>query len=433
MNKNILALLLAFFCFVILEGHAQETQSDSEEAETLQLVPKQVVYILLHNVHHELHQPVQGSSSKKKSSKQPPDKKKEWVLGSDQNHTFLPEQKASLTIKGLTYPNSIQFLFESTSFESGTKPISFTYGSAYFLNKIETLSPTQESKKYNHLCLTLYAVYKEGDKRKVTESPLYVRWKEKNILNDDGILKKEATAKFYTLCTPSISGRLAYFTTGASGNDIKAQKDSEVFPIQCSSCYGQTELTPICKQFFENHKTAKCNQGSRCGHTEPNAWFHVLKHKEKLFKPLIGKAGGLDQVTNVGFRFFSFYQSCGSCLQFLKESKGGSLKIKDRDYPVNFLYYFQRIYSTNQHVVKLRGKQPRKRFINLHNNGQLLMGLPTDDNKIEVEWEEKLNKLGCINLPEKINLDDNNKILLIHPLPDKDISEEEKLNIYVVK
>src|SRR5690606_12592837 len=136
---------------------------------------------------------------------------------------------------------SIQFLFESTSFKSDTEKISFTYESAYFLNKIGTLSPDGESKKYNHLCLTLYAIYKEGDKRKVAESPLYAKWKEKETLSEDGVLKKESRAKFYTLCASSISGQLAYFTTGASGNHTKARKDNEIFPIQCSSCYKQHE------------------------------------------------------------------------------------------------------------------------------------------------------------------------------------------------
>ena len=432
MKKNILASLLAFFCFVVLGGRA----SDSEEAEESKPLPRKVTYILLHDDQHELYQVKKmetvKSELKKKASAKTETTKKEWVTGSDKKHDFLPDQKASLTIKGLEHPRSIQFLFESTSFKSDAKRVNFTCESAYFLNKIGTLSPDGDSKQYNHLCLTLYAIYKDGDKRKVTESPLYAKWKEKETLSENGVLKKESKAKFYTLCDSSISGRLAYFTTGASRNHIKARKDSEVFPIQCSSCYNQTECSPICKE-FKAGTAISCNDKSNCSHTEPNALFHVFKHKDKLFSPLIAKAGGVAQVKNIGFRFFSFYQSCNSCLQFLKENKKLSLAVKDFGSNINFLYYFQRIYQHNHHVVKLSGKSPLKRFTNLHNNGQLLIGSPEAENKIKAEWGQKLQTLGCINLPKEIDLNIENKILLVHPLPEEDISEGESLKIYVAK
>ncbi|MBM3467984.1 MAG: hypothetical protein FJX71_00960 [Alphaproteobacteria bacterium] len=437
---QLMVLILAFFWFVPLEGLA----ADSDDSEGTQPEPKRVVYLLLHNDQHEFLQakkqegevkPSDKKEQKKVSSKsqttKPMTPKKEWVVGTTKEHAFTTEHKATLSIKGLNPSDSIQFLFESTMFKSDEVKIGFVYEPAYFLNKIASLSPETTSKKYNHLCLTLFAVYKDGNKRKIAESPLYAKWKERVILSEDGKLKKDSTAKFYTVCDSSISGQLAYFMTGASGYHTKARKDNDVFPIQCSSCYDQQTCTAVCKEFGEE-STVSCNDKSSCSHTEPNALFHVNKHKDKLFSPLIAKAGGVANVKNIGVRFFSFYQSCTSCVKLLNQNKKLSLTAKDFSNNINFLFYFQRTYQPNIHIVKLSGKVPLKRFTTLHNNGQLFIGSPIEVGRILAEWGDKYQILGCIELAKEIDLNIGNKILLVQPLPEEDVSKEDSSKIYVV-
>lgn len=440
MNKVLLSWLLAFFWFVTLEGLA----SDTEDSEEIQVEPKKVMYVLLHTDQHEFYkvkeqQPEAKDSKdkvskhKKKASVKVETPKKEWVAGDNNKHDFTVEDNAKLTIKGLANPRSIQFLFESTTFKSDSKEVSFVYDPASFLNKIATLSPESASKKYNHLCLTLYVVYGQGNKRKIAESPLYAKWKEEVTLSKEGELKKESTAKFYTSCDSSIiSGQLAYFMTGAPGNHTKTKKDSDIFPIRCSSCYDQEKCTAICDKYGEEEDDP-CNDRSCCSHTEPNALFHVFKNKDKLFDPLINKAGGIESVKSIGFRFFSFYQSCTSCIQFLDTNKELTLKEKDFRKNLNFLFYFQRTYQPNTHIIKLSGKKPLKRFTNLHNNGQIFTGFPQEDKRIMAEWGDKYRALGFIQLPKEVDLNTGNRILFVQSLPEGDISKEENLKIYVVK
>lgn len=275
---------------------------------------------------------------------------------------------AKLYIQGKE--NEIEFISEKTKFKFGDKVISFKEQPSNFLEKIrelyECVKKIKGHSKFNHLCLTLYAIYqKQGTEIfEITESPLFARKSKKYSLNAQGdlVINSQRKVIFYTKTRLLDSDQWAYFTTH-DGLTSSVKKDPSVFPISADSyeC-GEDDCNVVCKKFFHTSDSECPHENSnQCRHTEPHALYHIIKHSKQLFSPLIQKAGSVSNIKSVGLRFFSYYQTCSSCVELL--SKDQEIEIADNQRSkLNYMFYFYYMYGAPP-VIKINTNE-----INLFNS-----------------------------------------------------------------
>lgn len=348
---------------------------------------------------------------------------------------FIPEEKkaAILTRSYLEddSPEPIQFISEKTKFNWNSKNIEFPQQSSLFLDKIEELK--LQTTDYNHLCLTLYAIYQENNnplELKVVESPLFAREKGGSFfLDEDGCLQKIVTTEFYTKTAAPDGDRWAYFITH-NGNSVDIRNDPSIFPITSRSyeCT-DTECNPICKKFYAHNAENECQHSQNaCRHTEPNALFHINKNSIKLFAPLIEEAQDLANIKSIGIRFFSYYQPCSECVDMLHRNR--SINIGEgKSFKSSFIFYFNRTYQTP--VMKINNEQ-----LQLYNSSNYYLFSAFLSNKFiyssnDVQEEDKLGKiLGYIRLTKKVNLANKDYIFLINYFKDFNFTDLNSFRIY---
>jgi len=283
---------------------------------------------------------------------------------------------ATLYVEGAE--DKIEFISEKTKFKFDGKAVSFKEKPSDFLEKISILyqrvreTKVNKNSKFNHLCLTLYAVYKKpavlgaSETFEIVESPLFARKSKKYILDANGNLVMNPNRKviFYTQTRVRDNDRWAYFTT-QDGLASCVKKDPHVFPISTDSyeCDGD-ECNVVCKQFFHTDGDTDCPHTTNdCRHTEPHALYHVVKHSKKLFSPLFDKAGNVDRIKSIGLRFFSYYQTCPSCIKLL--SKVQQIKIaENKTFKLNYMFYFHHMYTSTP-AIKIKIDEHTEKKIEL--------------------------------------------------------------------
>lgn len=327
-------------------------------------------------------------------------------------------------------PEPIQFISEKTKFQWQGKDLEFPHQYSPFLNKIRDLE--LNTAGYNHLCLTLYAIYKDPEnvsELRVAESPLFARTKEKAFsLNSEGLLQKITTVKFYTKIAPNHEDRWAYFTTH-NGGSIAVNNDPSIFPVSSRSyeC-GAEGCSVICKELYpHDDDDGECQHSTNaCRHTEPNALHHIKKHAIKLFAPLIEEAHGIESVKSIGVRLFSYYQPCSECVSMLHGKR--NINIGEKTFKSSFIFYFNRTYLTP--VMKINEDQLQ--LFNSYNyyfsSGFLKDNLIYASND---DQEDSIGEsLGYISLNSNVNLFNKDHIFLVRCFPNYNINGQNRFKFY---
>lgn len=338
---------------------------------------------------------------------------------------FAAEDIKKATLHMESKKKEIEFISEKTNFKWDQKEVNFKEEPSKFLEKIENLfldaKKVKGHSKFNHLCLSLYAVYQEPgeDVFEITESPLFAKKSKKYILSAEGNLIKNSERRvlFYTKTKLLDNDQWAYFTT-PDGLASNVKKDPSIFPISSDSydCDASDAegCNVVCKEFY--HTDGVCPHGdSECRHTEPHILYHVLKHSKRLFSPLIREAGGTSNIKSVGLRFFSYYQSCSSCVDLLSKSRKIEVNA-DNKFELNYMFYFHNIYLDSP-IIKIYDDIIK---LGNNNNRYLFRGFLKKD-KIYYDNPEKYKKpnkagdsKGYLKLLSHKELKSNTKIISIY-------------------
>ncbi|WP_010301941.1 hypothetical protein [Candidatus Odyssella thessalonicensis] len=300
------------------------------------------------------------------------------------------------------------------------KKADFPQDAATILQIIKGLSPASGNGQYNHLCSTLYLIYQEctGNTRRtrISESPLYAKWKEGKLkFDDEGNLVQAKKVVFYTKINSQISNtdRIAYFTRHRS----VLYGEPDIFPITCTG--EKSDVTGkcwVCKNGDTDHT-------KNCGHTEPSALYHI---KDAFFDKLVpqpeenesedeGENGSKTEikVLSCGIRFFSWYQPCSHCIKDLIKQKG-EITVKGTTIPKNIIFYFHNTYVLGK--VKINKKEYN---LSSYATNYLYEGYLRDDNIYNSPASEEdtddhpKTVLKIIELKKIINLRKTLPIILI--------------------
>lgn len=325
-------------------------------------------------------------------------------------------------------PAPFQLISEKANFQWSGHEIKFLQPHFPFLDKVKTLELGRAN--YNHLCLTLYAVYEENGNLQVVESPLFAEKEKKALfLNTDGMLQKGTTVKFYTKVVPDVHDRWAYFVTH-DGESVTVTNDQNIFPISARSyeC-GVFACNPICKQFYAHDGLGICqHRKNACRCTEPHALFHVQKHADELFAPLIAKAQNVNKIKSIGVRFFSYYQPCSECAVMLHGHRNISLAPAggtEQPFDLEFIYYFNRTYLPQ--VIKINDDQHQ--LIN-SSNVYIYSGFIKNGLLYNSEQDQLGASLGYINLAPTVDLATKSCIYIIQWFKNFNVNNNNSHKIY---